>query len=105
MNPPNKPVDVGTQIIISALVPFGVFYTTYRIKKLRKYLLVFIGEIVLNGIIGSIIPYEHLWAILLVIDIAINIYCTYKWSKEWNENVRKEGERYKPGSMSGSSEE
>ena len=85
---PNKTVSVYWQMLF-AVIPFVKFWAAYRIKKLRKFLLLWIVlEFGVSLLISILIPFPFSLVVILVIEIPIMIYYMRKWSIEWNNNVR-----------------
>ncbi len=83
---PNKAVSVSWQMLF-AVIPFVNFWAAYRIKKLRKFLLIWIGLFGLSLLISILIPFPFSTVITLVIEIPILIYYIRKWSIEWNNKM------------------
>ena len=82
----NKAVSVRWQMLF-AVIPFVYFWAAYRIKKLRKFLLIWIGLIGLSFLIDFLVPFPFSTVISLVIEIPILIYYIRKWSIEWNNKI------------------
>ena len=95
-----QPVSVNWQTLF-ILIPIVDLWATYRVQKLRLYLLIFyvgfsIGSIILEI---SLFPEEFLsadsfaegfwefWLALTLAAYALAIILIRKWSKEWNENL------------------
>jgi len=102
--PANKPVSLTVQTIF-VLFPVLDIIAFYKIKHLRKYLLiVYVGVVGIASTLYSMIvtpeswffntpydPYYILdpvsWALqipMMVITYGISIYLVRKWSKKWN---------------------
>ena len=97
-----EPVSVNWQTLF-VIIPIIDLWATYRIEKLRLYLLVmiaiavtgFVIEISIFGIDSYFLEQEgstsNSWfqSITLLIEIGIAIILVRKWSREWNEKVGK----------------
>lgn len=97
-----EPVSVNWQTLL-IIIPIIDLWATYRIEKLRLYLLVmiaiavtgFVIEISIFGIDSYFLEQEgstaNSWfqSITLLIEIGIAIILVRKWSSEWNEKVGK----------------
>lgn len=85
---PNKAVSVRWQMLF-AVIPFVKFSAAYRIKKLRKFLLLWIVlEFGVSVLVSLLIPFPFSLVVILVIEIPIEIYYMRKWSIERNNKVR-----------------
>lgn len=96
--PANGPVSLNIQTIF-CLIPILDIYAAYRIKKLRKYLLIMIVFVgiplgVLNAVIspvGSFAIPEFVYADTVfsvgtwIGSILIAIYLIRRWSVQWNK--------------------
>lgn len=83
----NKAVSVPAQILISALIPFAGFWATYRIKKLRMFIVLLLVLFGPNYIISLLIPFPFSLLPMLVLYIALIVYYVRKWSIEWNNRI------------------
>ena len=97
-----EPVSVNWQTLF-VIIPIIDLWATYRIEKLRLYLLVMIAIAVTGFVIQtSIFGYDSyfmdqsastassgLEGVFLLIEIGIAIILVRKWSREWNEKVGK----------------
>jgi len=97
-----EPVSVNWQTLF-VIIPIIDLWATYRIEKLRLYLLVmiaiavtgFVIEISIFGVDSYFLEQEgsasNSWfqSITLLIEIGIAIILVRKWSREWNEKVGK----------------
>jgi len=97
-----EPVSVNWQILL-IIIPIIDLWATYRIEKLRLYLLVMIAIAVTGVVIEtSIFDFDSyfmdqagftassgLEIVFLLIEIGIAIILVRKWSREWNEKVGK----------------
>ncbi len=86
LEPNKKSVSVRWQMLF-AVIPFVYFWAAYRIKKLRKFLLIWIGLFGLSLLIDFLVPFPFSTVISLVIEIPILIYYIRKWSIEWNNKM------------------
>ncbi|MBD0359380.1 MAG: hypothetical protein ICV56_01525 [Nitrososphaeraceae archaeon] len=86
LEPNKKSVSVRWQMLF-AVIPFVNFWAAYRIKKLRKFLLIWIGLFGLSLLISILVPFPFSTVITLVIEIPILIYYIRKWSIEWNNKM------------------
>ena len=112
------PVSVNWQTLF-ILIPIVDLWATYRIQKLRLYLLIFYLGFGLAGIVLEIAisPDEYFseetptnlisdegWEVesaLILVSIGVGIILIRKWSREWNEKLtntsipeRKQGSDY-----------
>ncbi len=99
-----EPVSVNWQTLF-VIIPIVDLWATYRIEKLRLYLLVmiaiavtgFVIEIAIFGIDAYFSEQEDFtsnsWfqSAILLVEIGIAIILVRKWSSEWNENILFEG--------------
>lgn len=109
--PAKGPVKISWQIVFT-LIPVLDFWAFYRIKKLRKYILivsipvtiismVIIAPQVLSEIEkaqeGNLMSDDQSIitnVILYIVDIGftiLSIYLIYTWSKEWNKQFPSAG--------------
>jgi len=98
------PVNINWQTLF-IVVPIIDLWATYRIEKLRLYLLVVIAMLVVEFLGGAYIfpenfeDYylgeepndEHLVysAVVIVAEIVISIVLVRRWTKEWNSKIAK----------------
>ena len=87
MQPKLKTVSVPVQILISVLVPFAAFWATYRVKKLRLYILFILALFGISFPISWLIPFPFSLFVIVAIGIGVTIYYIRKWSIEWNNNI------------------
>ena len=97
-----EPVSVNWQTLL-IIIPIIDLWATYRIEKLRLYLLVMIAIAVTGFVIEtSIFGFDSyfmdqpaftasswLEIVFLLIEIGIAIILVRKWSREWNKKVGK----------------
>ena len=97
-----EPVSVNWQTLL-IIIPIIDLWATYRIEKLRLYLLVmiaimvtgFVIEISIFGVDAYFSEQEDFtsnsWfqSATLLVEIGIAIILVRKWSSEWNEKVGK----------------
>ena len=83
LEPNKKSVSVRWQMLF-AVIPFVYFWAAYRIKKLRKFLLIWIGLIGLSFLIDFLVPFPFSTIISLVIEILILVY----YIRKWRVNIR-----------------
>ena len=97
-----KQVSVNWQSLF-VIIPILDLWATYRIKKLRLYLLITIVFVVTELIIESSIfgvdsyfmeqkdlsGQSGLQAAFILIEIGISIILVRKWSREWNEKISR----------------
>ena len=69
---------------VFAFIPIINFWASYRIRKLRKYLLLCIALTGVNFVIWFFIPFG-IW-LGLAIHIPVTIHYMRKWSILWNKN-------------------
>ncbi len=99
-----EPVSVNWQTLF-ILIPIVNLWTTYRIQKLRRYLLIFYLGFGLAGIVLEIAlsPAEYFsdeiptdifpdegWEVeiaLILVSLGLAIILIRKWSREWNEKL------------------
>jgi hypothetical protein len=84
---PTKAVSVPIQILISVLVPFAAFWATYRVKKLRLYVLFILALFGISFPISWLIPFPFSLFVIVAIGIGVTIYYIRKWSIEWNNKI------------------
>jgi len=98
-----------TRQTIFVLIPVLDLIAFYKIKKLRKYLLiVYLGVVGIASTAYSMVVTPESWAFndnydpnfmmdpeswaltfpMIAITYAISIYLVRKWSREWNEKFR-----------------
>ena len=83
----NKTVSVSWQMLF-AVLPFVGYWATYRIKKLRKFLIISIAlGFGLNILVSVFVPNPFNILIELIISIPILVYFVRKWSIEWNNKI------------------
>ena len=82
---PSK-VNVRWQCLF-AFIPFINFWASYRIRKLRKYLLLYLALKGVDFVVSIFIPSPYDLPILLAIDISFTIHYMRKWSIQWNEHL------------------
>jgi hypothetical protein len=79
-------VPLREQVIFS-VIPILNLWAAYRIRKLRKFVLLLIAIFAITIVDSFLIPFPF----SLVVDIAIYavvvIYCMKKWTIEWNGKV------------------
>jgi len=97
-----EPVSVNWQTLF-IIIPIIDLWATYRIEKLRLYLLISVAVIVTELIIEFSIfgvdsflmeqdemsGQSSLQLAFILIEIGISIILVRKWSREWNEKVSK----------------
>ena len=101
-----KKVSIRRQTLL-AIIPFFIFIAAYKIKKIRKSLIIYFGSIIgviaiIFGIITLISfigitnyfyqdvmahPLQLLCIIGWLISSTIAVYYIRKWSKQWNNKV------------------
>lgn len=106
-----KPVNVNLQSIFM-FIPIVDLWATYRIKKLRLYLLIFYLGFGIAGVIMDVVilgPEEYFmdedygimddflnipWIISTIVFrvfyFALAVYFIRRWSREWNEQFEKQ---------------
>jgi len=97
-----EPVSVNWQTLF-IMIPIIDLWATYRIEKLRLYILISVTIIVAELIIeisifgvdsflmeqAEIAAQSSLQLAFILIEIGISIILVRKWSREWNEKVSK----------------
>jgi hypothetical protein len=79
--------------MLFAIFPIVNLWASYRIKKLRKFLLLFvILTIGANFFIGLFVPWHYNFLLFLMIYIPLVLYYMGKWSKKWNMQLSSENE-------------
>ena len=100
-----KPVNVNWQMVF-VFIPFLDLYASYRIQKLRLWILIFLVGFGAAGILMDLAiygddywnpdmkmsmmvePAPHINGILfIIISIGLAIFLIRKWSIQWNENL------------------
>lgn len=81
-------VDVNWQTVF-AVIPWVNLYASYRIKKLRLFLLLIIAIGVGTAILQTYILVEKTPYLATMIGIPFYIVFIRKWSKAWNEQFSK----------------
>ena len=100
-----KPVSVNWQTLF-IVIPVIDLWASYRIEKLRLYLLVIIAMIVVEFLgaawifpenfedyyLSEEVSEEHLVfsAVVILVEIVISIVLIRKWTKEWNQQIKSE---------------
>jgi len=88
-----KPVNVKWQMLF-VLIPFLDLYASYRIQKLRLWLLIFgvgfgIATFLMNYAIFGM--HNSVWDFhiaVVIITLGSAVYVIRRWSITWNEKVR-----------------
>jgi len=99
-----KPVSVNWQMIF-VLIPFLDLYASYRIQKLRLWLLIFL---VGNGLVSLLLDYTifgmhssnliskahyldpdflFIHVLYVIVTIGIAVFLIRKWSISWNKKL------------------
>ena len=88
-------VSVNWQTLL-AIMPIIGLWATYRIEKLRLYLIIIFGITAIMIIFGiATVGYDVALSdegatsekYFLLIEIGVSIFLVRKWSREWNEKV------------------
>ena len=83
-----KPVSVKWQVVFS-FIPILDFWASYRIEKLRLYLLIVYGTILGSFGIYAIIftPDKIVLIIISIVFQPVVIYLFVNWSRKWNQKI------------------
>jgi hypothetical protein len=74
--------------MLFAVIPFVNFWAAYRIRKLRRFLLLWIIlQLGVNLLISLFIPPPYSILFYLAIYIPVVIHYMRKWSVEWNNKI------------------
>lgn len=85
LEPPSK-VNIRWQCVF-AFIPIINFWASFRIRKLRKYLLLYIALTGVNIVVSFFIPFPYDVPISLAIVIPVMIHYMRKWSIQWNQSL------------------
>jgi uncharacterized membrane protein len=72
---------------VFAVVPILSIWAAYRIKKLRKFLLLHLILVGINLLVAFLIPFPHGMPVFLAIYISVMISYMRRWSRLWNEDM------------------
>jgi len=79
-------VSLRSQIIL-IMLPGVWVWPLYRIRKLKKGFLLFLGAEILSIVSLILLPFPYSYGPILGIIIPLIVYFIYKWSKQWNEEL------------------
>ena len=85
-------ISVNVQMILS-LIPIIDLWASYRIEKLRFWILLYIGLILVDFTIESIAGYDASLVMSFVIGIPAGVLLMRYWTMEWNKKIESEGNR------------
>lgn len=85
MKIPTK-VSVRWQCIF-AFIPILNLWAAYRIRKLRRFLLLYLILTAVNIVISLFVPFPYSLAIFWAVDIPVLIHYMRKWSVRWNDTL------------------
>jgi YVTN family beta-propeller protein len=83
---PSKRVNVIAQMIF-AILPILWAWSFYRIKKLKRGLLLVISVQIAIGSLATVPPFPYNDLAYFAISIPIILYLMRNWSKEWNRRI------------------
>jgi len=86
MKIPTK-VSVRWQCVF-AFLPIINLWAAYRIRKLRRFLLLSLILTGINIIISLFIPFPYSLPISWAVDIPVRIHYMRKWSTRWNDSLK-----------------
>lgn len=81
--------SVNIQMILS-IIPIVDLWATYRIEKLRFWILLWIGLAMVDLIIVSIAGYEISLVLSFLIGIPIGVFLMRHFTMEWNKKIDAE---------------
>lgn len=74
--------------MVYAPIPFLNLWASYRIGKLRKFLLLFLALVIGgNFVIGFLVPPFGNLLIFIIIYIPLTLHYMRKWSIQWNKKL------------------
>jgi len=85
-----KPVSVNWQTLF-ILIPIIDLWASYRVEKLRLYILLLIAVFVVSGIVGFVEGFLSFGTsaffsyIAVLVAVVISIILIRSWSTEWNK--------------------
>ena len=90
--PVNREIySVKIQMILS-IIPFVDLWASYRIEKLRLWVLFWIGIILIGSIVTSIVvDYLSSTIVNIIINISIAFFLMRHFTMEWNKKIESEG--------------
>ena len=72
---------------VFVVVPILSIWAACRIKKLRKFLLLYLILVGINLLAAFLIPFPHSMPVFLAIYISVMISYMRTWSRLWNEDI------------------
>jgi hypothetical protein len=81
-----KKVSILWQCIFSFL-PGVNYWASYRVMKLRKFLLLTFALVAANLTVDLLFPFPFSLIVAWAIDIPVTVYYMRKWSIRWNESL------------------
>ena len=79
--------SVKIQMIL-AIIPIVDLWASYRIEKLRFWILLYVGLALVDFTIDSIAGYETSFVMSLLIGIPIGVFLMRHFTMEWNKKIQ-----------------